>query len=77
MLGFGDKTGARIDGLHEELSRLRDRLEVMERQAADQDARITELEEMVERQSWAIGRVQYIAGKAAQKNYRQNKRRAG
>ena len=76
MFGITDKTGARIDGLHEELSRLRDRLDVMERQAADQDARIAELEELVEKQSWAIGRVQYIAGKAQQKAFRKDRRSA-
>ncbi|MDL2060328.1 hypothetical protein MUN46_011450 [Mesosutterella sp. AGMB02718] len=51
---FG-RTKARIDGLHEELARLRDRIEALERDKKAMERTLEDMRLDINRQSWEIG----------------------
>ena len=63
-------TRARIDGLHEELARLRERLERLEKYEANRDAVMADLRQDITRLERTIGTVAY---RVSQTNRRINK----
>ena len=72
-----DLTSARIDGLAEEVARLRTRIEWLEARRKEDVAELTELHDMVERQGFALGRVQYIAHQAQREHERRKAQAKG
>ncbi|MCI5850198.1 MAG: hypothetical protein MR009_01375 [Sutterellaceae bacterium] len=67
-----DLTSARIDGLAEEVARLRARVEWLEARRKEDVAELEEVHDIVERQGFALGKVQWIAHQA-QKKYERKK----